>query len=235
MKDRNALVLYADNAAQDPVAAAAAIANHFQLPVNPSDVAAIATECAGGGFEGGAEDAWFMSLSDSERAVVEGALDGYAGAFAGGEIGDIIWHRDLFFLYEQPYSHPPPAATRAVDIAGTPRNIIFGPYLSLPPGSWSASVSLVFSREAAELNYTVQISAGTAPLSSLTIKPLPEIVMNANLHFTITEQIDQLLEIYIQSDRTAIDGLVAMLGVVLSPTRPQSANAQAYLTSAPVP
>lgn len=229
------LVLYVDTVMADPVGAAQAIAEHFQLPIEASEAAAIAAEIGDRHFAAGEpHDAWFAGLPENERAIVDGALGGYVSRFAGDEIGSLIWQRDLFYMNEQPLIGPHPAATRPMDVSGTARRIIFGPYISLPPGAWSTSVSLAFSKEAAEIPYSVQVVADTV-LSQVTVQPQPERIMHANLQFTVGEVSDQLFEICVQMERASIGGRLALINAVLAPVRIEHTDARAYLQTAEEP
>lgn len=230
-KHPTTLVLYVDTVAADPVGATRAIAEHFQLPISAEAAAAIAAEI-GDTFAGGdTHETWFGTLSENDRAVVDGALGGYAARFAGGEIGTLTWQRDLFFIYEQPFTPPHPPATRPMDISGTARRIIFGPYISLPSGVWSATVSLAFSKEAAEIGYNVQVF-GEGMLSQVTMQPQPDRIVNASLQFTIGEASDHPLEICVQMERASIGGRLAFVNAVLSPVHTEHTDASGYLEMA---
>ncbi len=104
-----------------------------------------------------ADSMWWDSLAEPEQALVNGALGAYVDYFTGGDLTSITWERDLFFIGDQPKVR----ATRPIDVTGRARCLIYGPYIMLPPGSWSASILLGFSKEAAELGYVVEVVAGT--------------------------------------------------------------------------
>lgn len=225
------LVLYVDTVAADPVGAVHAIAEHFQLPAPTEIVSAIVAEIGAGFIGVGDHEAWFNSLGQSDRAVIDGALGGYVSYFAGGQIGQIIWERDLFYIFEQPFTPPHPPANRPMDISGTARRIIFGPYITLPPGSWSVAVGLAVSKEAAEIGYSVQVVTDVL-LSQVAVQPRPDQIVHANLQFSVPESGDPLFEICVQMDRASIGGKLALVNATLTPVPTTHGDARAYLEAA---
>jgi hypothetical protein len=65
---------------------------------------------------------------DSSDFCIDAAL-----AFIG-DFTEIIWHSELFLLGDAPGE----SANAKIDLTGTPRVIIYGPYLCLPKGTWLA-------------------------------------------------------------------------------------------------
>ena len=127
---------------EDPVNLASAIASHFGFAVAPRNLAAIAasvTDLDAGPMQ---EPAWIDGLSDHEQAIVSGALQPYVSYFAGGELEPIVWEADLFFANEERLP-----AIGPIDITGLGRILVFGPYINLPPGPWSATIVVGFSAE----------------------------------------------------------------------------------------
>lgn len=229
-----ALVLHAERDADDPAATATAIARHFGLPADPAEIAEILESLAEFALrpEREAYHTWWERLDESQRAVIAGALDPFAASFAGGELGTIVWERDLFFISEEPPRAPdPPPASRPVDITGRPRHLLYGPYMTLPPGSWSATIALGFSPEAAELSYVVEIGSGTqGVLCAQTVQPGEQRLVELGLSFTLAEP--DFVEIRIGNERAAFDGRLALGYVVLTPVVAIRAQARSYLESA---
>jgi hypothetical protein len=94
----------------------------------------------------------------------------------------------------------------------------------LPPGSWSASVVLGFSKEAAELSYVVDVFAVTQQLACTSVRPGNEGVFDVKLSFSIEESIDYPVEIRVANERAAFDGFLVLDQVTLSrqtPARPE--------------
>jgi hypothetical protein len=211
-----ALVLDRQRDAADYVATAAAIARHFDLPI---DDAAVRDAVASlGDFDptpdAGEDESWWDNLDQREQTLVGGAIDPYPARFAGGEIGQLTWERELFFINEDPPTEPNPPASRPIDVTGRPRYVVHGPYITLPPGSWSFSVALGFSEEAARLSYLVDVAADTV-LSETTLQPAGARVLDANLSFSIAEP--SSVTIHVCTERAAFDGRLALGHVTVTP------------------
>jgi hypothetical protein len=224
-----ALVLRASEYLNNPIAAAAAIAAHLQLPSTPEDLASI-VDClteSGSWPERERDARWWDQIDEARRALVDGALEGYVTFFSGGELGPIAWERDLFFIDDESKSA---RATRPVDITGKPRVLLYGPYISLPPGLWSANVALGFSREAAEMNYIIEVVVGAdRQLTHVRIHPHKDRFVEANLSFSVDESVDQMIEVRVQSERAAFDGRLALGHVTMSPHLRARSATQDYL------
>src|SRR4029077_2023878 len=95
----NALVL-SDASVRDPVAAAAAIAGHFALPVGEEEGGASRGTLAQGGLtpDGGSDSLWWDQLETRDQALVNGALTAYAGYTVGSKLEPIVWQPELFFV-----------------------------------------------------------------------------------------------------------------------------------------
>jgi hypothetical protein len=201
----------------DPVRLAAAIAGHFGFVVAPTDLAAIAAAVAdlGAGVQ---ETAWTDGLSEREQVIVGGALQPYVGYFAGGELEPIVWEPDLFFTNEDRADGRLRPAVRPIDVTGRARILIFGPYINLPPGAWSATIVTAFSAETAGNSFVVEVTAGVQ-LGYERVQPAGEQVIEINLQFTIDESISQPVEIRLISERAAFDGRLVLGYVSLAPRR----------------
>lgn len=195
---------------RDPRRLAAAIAGHFGFSIDPDDIAAIADSSADGDA-GRRENAVTECLSEDEQGIVDRALQPYVSYFAGGDLEAIIWEPDLFFAGEE--RRP---ATGPIDITGLGRILVFGPYINLPPGPWSATVVIGFSAEAAGVGFVIEVYAGTQ-LATARVQPTREQVVESTLPFTIEAAVDQPVEIRIISERAAFDGRLALGYVSLLP------------------
>jgi hypothetical protein len=132
--------------------------------------------------------------------------------FAGGELEPIIWEADLFFANEERLP-----AVGPIDITGLGRILVFGPYINLTPGPWSATIVTGFSAETAGIGFIIEVYAG-AQLATARVQPAGEQVIECTLQFTIEDSVDQPVEIRIISERAAFDGRLA-LGYVSLLTR----------------
>jgi hypothetical protein len=204
---RGALVLWADRDGSDALATAAAIARHLQLPVSDAEIAGVVDDLERAGLKPERNDAiaWWAELPAAVRAIAEGALGAYLPSSTGRTPPAIIWARDLFFRGEQRSER----ATVPIDITGRARCLLHGPYIILPSGSWSLSLGLLFSREAAEHDFVVEVVA-EQPLAQCTIRPHHEGRLETALTFTIGEEADHPVSIRLSTQRAAFDGAVAL-------------------------
>jgi hypothetical protein len=207
-----ALVLAAGNEAQDPVSLAKLIARHLELDVSRPEIERIICLLREGGVVPGrsADTTWWDTLGEPEQALVNGALGAYADYYAGGDLTSITWERELFFIGDQANE----SAAQPIDVTGRARCLIYGPYIMLPPGSWSVSVLLGFSKEAAELGYVAEVLAGTH-LSRVNLQPEGEGVFEVNLTISIEPSMDHPVEVRVFSERAGFDGKLALGQVTL--------------------
>lgn len=221
-----ALALRASECEANPLAAAEGIARHLGLGVSETDIAKVVAAASDLGIWPCREkdNAWWGGLETSQRALAIGAIDPYIGCLGGADLEPITWERELFFINEeQPREHGQ-LASRPVEITGRPRCLVHGPYITLPPGLWSATVALGFSPEAAELTYTVDIHAD-ALLTQARIQPDGQRFVEASLNFSIVEP--DMIGIRISNERAAFDGRLALGHVVMMPhtgLRPETRN-----------
>ncbi len=224
-----ALVLRASADDARPVATADAIVRHFGFAVSDSDLANILADLDDRWPGRPQETVWWDSLNDSERVLATGALEPYVGCLAGGDLLPITWGRELFFINEEQHEEPRQPASRAADITGRPRYIVHGPYITLPAGSWSATVALGFSEGAAELSYIVDVHA-QAQLSHVRIEPAKQRFVEANLNFSITEP--HMITIGVYIERAAFDGRLALGHVIVTPhARPRPETHKYFATA----
>ncbi len=227
-----ALVLSAADGGRDPVAIATTIARHLELAVGDADIESVVSELRNEGivYAPTEDDAWWDCLQEPERALVNGALSAYVEHFTGGDFGEITWERELFYLFEDPPAQELVAATRPVDITGRMRCLLYGPFINLPPGSWSARVILGFSAEAAGMSYVVEAFAGSQ-LNYVRIQPENKHVLEVNLHFSIDASVDHPIQIRIHNERAAFDGRMALGYVALTHEANVRNDARVYLTT----
>jgi hypothetical protein len=208
-----ALVLNADPDWQ-PVATTEAIARHFGLALDPVDIAKIVDDTmAFGDFSdipslvgGSSAD----QLNERNAVVVDGAVGPYLKHFMGEPAAHITWVRELFLGD----GHRP--AVQPVDVTGRVRALIYGPYIRLPHGNWSAEVVLGFSQAATEVTFVVDVLSAGAQLCVTSLRPPHEGVYSVNLGFVINEQSDHPVEFRVVNERAAFDGRVALSHVRLS-------------------
>ncbi len=212
-----ALVL-SSGGGDDRTALAASIARHFGFTLSPGEIdAAAASLETAAAAEDREESGWLDQLGARERAIINGALEPYVKYFNGSvELEPIVWEPDLFFATEGAADGAHSPASGPIDITGRARFLIFGPYINLPPGSWSATVVIGFSAETAGLSFVIEIAAGTQ-LTYARVQPTGEQIIETDLQFTIDDSATQPVEVRIVSERAAFDGRLILGHVRLVP------------------
>ncbi len=220
-----ALRLHADRAGVDPCAAVAEIADHLRIEAGGAQIERIVADLANSGLDLrlAANAAWVDQIPEAGRKMVDGALGAYAECFGGRSLSQIVWTRDLFMLTGDAAKKP----TRAIDVSGGTRNLIFGPYIHLPPGSWNARTVLGFSKEAAGHAFVINVAAG-AQLGASHFQPPNGGVFETNIAFSLGAQMDTGIELRVIVAEDMARGELTFGHVVLtplSPSRPESSAA----------
>jgi hypothetical protein len=94
--------------------------------------------------------------------------------------------------------------------------LIYGPYIHLPRGSWTARVVVGFSAEAAGHTYLIDIFAD-AQLASTTFQPEAAGIYNADLTFSLGNPGGRGVEVRIMVVSDNARGQIAFGHVVLRP------------------
>jgi hypothetical protein len=186
-----------------------AVARHLQIAADGSEIANLVAGLSAGYAVRPRHDAiaWWHGLEEAERQMTDGALRAYLGDPEISEGLSIAWTRDLFFLGD----HLHERATGPIDITGRPRCLLHGPYIMLPLGCWSLSLTMLFSREAAEQEFLVDVYADR-PLASSTIRPQREGRTEVAIDFALGASTEQAIAIRVSSVSAAFDGAITLVG-----------------------
>jgi hypothetical protein len=203
-----ALLLHADQVRDDKPGAVAAIARHLGFAV---DNAAIENLPLSGGWEGGLTIEGEAAIPPSAEKMMGGAFAGYDECFAGRGLGQLVWNRDLFIVND-----PDKGPMEVLDVSGGARILIYGPYIRLAPGPWVAQVYLGFSGDAAGQTFLIDVFAA-GQLAATSLRPTRGGALTAELHFFLTEWIDQGVEIRVTVPHDDAKGRLAFGHVVLTP------------------
>lgn len=198
--------------ATDAITVAAAIADHLEVPTSRIEIATIVSELSEAGLTPDHDEgsAWWSGLGERDQAVVNGALLPYVSRLTpDADLEPLVWEPELFYIFEDPPATSLIPAIRPVDITGRARVLVYGPFINLPPGSWSANVVLGFSAETAGMGFVVEVFAGRQ-LCRTRVEPSAEEIVETNLHFVIDNSIDQPVQIRIFSERATFDGRLAL-------------------------
>jgi hypothetical protein len=224
-----ALVLQSDRDWPQAAATVAAIADHLQIGVDDSEIDDLVANLAERDTARPLHDAvaWWSGLAVSEQAMASGALAPFIEHQENGELPPITWTRDLFFSGDRPNER----AAGPLDITGRARCLLRGPDIMLPPGSWSLSLTMRFSREAAEHEFLVEICTDY-PLASGTIRPQQEGRAGVTIDFALGASTEHPIAIRVSSLRAAFDGAITVVGATLVRTASAADAAPAGLLPA---
>jgi hypothetical protein len=210
-----ALVLNAAAASRDAEAAAEAIAEHFQLGVSNASVAEIVRELAHSGITAERDGAleWWEGLDDATRSAAIGALGPFLNSFRVEVRQPIVWAPELFSLGDQPGV----PASGSVDITGRARCLVHGPAIIVVPGHWLLVLELVFSPEAADYEFVVEMSAGMRLGDQLIRPQRGGGLWETRIEFVVDEAGEHPVDIRLSSQRAAFDGTVRLERVTVLP------------------
>ena len=216
-KATNALVLTPADAQYLPETVTAVL-RHYGIPCDSRELSLICEQLRQTDVELEATDirAFEQHLSEQDHAVISGAVAPYVSYFTGGNLERLVWEPDLFYMSEEPAGPTLAPVTRPVELTGRVRFLVYGPFINLPPGTWSADVVLGFSAEAAGMAFNVEVFAG-GQLAQTRFEVAGEQVLEARLYFTIGEAIDQPIQLRISNERAAFDGRLALGYVTITP------------------
>jgi len=195
------------------------IAHHLRLEVGDDEIAELADALAPPAPAGNEIDAvaWWGGLDLAEQELALGALGPFIDGPPNGAPFSVSWGRELFFLGDRPAER----ATGAVDITGRARCLLQGPDIILPTGSWSLSLSALFSPAAADYEFGAEVWAGQV-LAQGTLTPR-EGSATVTLDFVLDEAADQPLAIRLSSQRAAFDGAIIGVAATLVQVAPTAA------------
>jgi hypothetical protein len=207
-----ALTIRGNQAGIDAVAAVAAIARHFELTLDEAEAQRIVDELSARGL------CYTPRAPDEDpgtrHKVADDALAAYAECFAGGDLATIIWPRELFIVN----GNSGKRTTDVLEVSGSTcvAPLIYGPYIHLPPGSWTARVFLGFSSEAAGHTFLVDACAGRQ-LACTSFQPGKAGVYTADINFSLDEPSGHGLEIRVWVGSDYARGQLAFGHVILRP------------------
>jgi len=227
-----ALVLRASCEGGDTAAAASAIANWLDLDVTSADLAALVQKLPNPVSKAAQQEleAWRDRTLDRDRSIAEGALRGYMRRLERGEMSELIWTRELFFLGDDPNK----VADGIIEISGPVRNLFFGPYIMVPIGRWQITVHLAISKQEPELPYSIEVLAGPDCdcLARETRELHSEVIAEISAEFAVLEFTAQPISVRVANLRPALAGRLALVQVTVTPLQKASLEIPAELKTA---
>jgi hypothetical protein len=186
-------------------------------------------------FERPATSATDQVGSGSEREetlAVEAAVTGLASLLSDGQRGRVVATRRLFTVTDTGASPVGP-----IDATGRRRLLVHGPYLSLPPGDWTARCVYGFSAGMVGTQLSTDVShvlGGPHELARTTFNVTAPGRLDVNIRFVHADPAARL-EVRLFCDRTIFDGQVSVGLVEFTPSAPEpigSGDLEEMLTTA---
>lgn len=203
-----ALVLKRDRDRSQPAATAAAIAKQFGIALEDNAIAELLEEfgTVESSFREDDAIAWWDGLDRGQRDMTIRALLPYLDPAAPGTQLPITWTGELFYACNQPGM----PGSALIDITGRAHRVIDGPNIMLPAGTWTVTLTLFCTREAAEHELLVEVVIGDR-VAAGTARPRAEGDAVLSLDFTIDKLTEHPVAIHISTVRAAFDGAVSVI------------------------
>lgn len=190
----------------------AALAARFHTPLEPP-----AETVASGGTQDnpGAQSRALLELLAARPAanMADDALEPFWRGFADGELREVVWHRQLFQWGDRPSAQLP----EIIDVTGPARCLAFGPYIQLPAGSWSCSLMLGCSEDAAGLRMNVEAFTDV-PLNRVAFELGEPGLFEIEFSFVLANA-DVPVQIRLFSADAAFEGKVALAQARMTPLK----------------
>ena len=215
-----ALVLRMEEDSLYAAATARKIADHLQLPTADDEIQAALDAIPLLDRNALVTVAGKNLFDKSKLALINGALGGYAECFTGAPLGQLMWVPDLFIVGD---THE--RVSGPIDITGRVRCLIYGPYIRLPPGRWTADVAVAFTELGGSKNFTIDVG-NPVRLHEVSINVVDQGGVYTSLTFVLDQTQNSPLEVRVIINQAAFQGLLALGPVIL---RPQQDSTQSLL------
>jgi hypothetical protein len=208
-----AMTLHAGAAHADPAGTVMAIAGHFGMEIDESEAWQIVQELAAEGLAiVPSLESWAGRFPEHGLKTLAGAVAGYEECFAGRGFGQLVWTRELLLAADPEFT-----TADILDLAGGPRVVVYGPYIHLPAGYWTAQVYLGVSPEAAGQMLLIEAYAGV-PLAAASLQPPGAGIFVTEVNFILGEPSGQGVEIRVCVTQEGAQGRLTFGRIVLRPT-----------------
>lgn len=190
------------DAAEDGARTVTAIARHFGVECGDSRAAAVAEACSGLLAANPA-----VRVPDAgERVGVEAALAGLDGALSGASVDRIVVTRHFFRA--DPDGRP---SVDALDATGRNRLLVFGPFVALPAGDWTARCAYSFSDGIVGTPMSVDVIhfvGGMRELARTSFVVTSPGRLDVNVRF-VHDEPSASIEVRLFCDRAIFDGTIS--------------------------
>jgi hypothetical protein len=184
------------------------VLTYVRLALRPADVAVLAVRFGSAWMEMMSARA---DLTAEDAAMIDAVLRPACHYAITGERRPVVWPRACLFWGDRP-GEPAP---RVIDLTGPSRVLVYGPYLRLPAGRWSARAVLAFSPQCAGTPFTVELH-GSARFGHCRFVVAQAGVFAVTFPVTVPSA-REALEMRLVSQRGAIEGILGLEGIAFTP------------------
>lgn len=171
----------------------------------------------------GAQPDRTVSGSEEQDGLLRDVLAPWLHYVTTGERQRTVWSRSLLRWGDQPEQPAP----RVVEMTGMARNLVFGPYLALPPGQWEMRTVLAFSPEAEGARLVLFLRGLDLRLIASYRFVVPCAGLFAVVMNVTVESEREPLEIQLMLEHGAIDGRVGIDTITWTPVAPSGQATEA--------
>lgn len=144
----------------------------------------------------------------SDRRLAEAVLAPFDQCLLDGTVESFSWPHECFL----PGDRPGELLQGPVDLTGAARCIIYGPYLHLPAGQWTARIVLGFDERIYDQSFVLEFH-GSGLLGRVRVNaPASSGLFAAEIDFTVAEP-HVALEMRVLTERGAIEGSIYRVDV----------------------
>lgn len=209
--------------AEDAPGTIGRIARHLELGCSRQDAESIAEAIASDLVVSNSEPSTFSGIDREDQAAVVGAADGLSAALSDGRYERLVTTR-RFFTETATGGAP----LEPIDATGRNRLLIYGPFVSLPAGDWTARCVYSFSPGLIGTPMTVDVIhfvGGFTELARTSFVVTSAGRFDVDVRFVLTEP-SAVLEIRLFSDKAIFDGTIS-LGYVEFRRTPEAGSSSA--------
>jgi hypothetical protein len=150
---------------------------------------------------------WSNELSSEEAAIVEQVLAPLLLMAFQEECVPVKWPCGVFLSADRPNEPAPIVA----NVTGAARNIYYGPFFHLPPGTYRARLVAGFSKSAIRSHFSAEV-CGSTSLAKARFQPRDQGVFQGD--FLVIHKVPQdAVEVRFRNDEGAIEGQVGLAWV----------------------
>lgn len=146
-------------------------------------------------------------LSAEMQDIVAKVTAGIMAMAQGDRSSPVIWPRDVYLLADRPNEPVPEFA----EVTGPARNIVYGPYLHLPPAKYLTEIIVSFAGRIEDIPFLLELYAGSACIARFRLAGRKSGDFRGRFEVSVVDPAAPI-EVRLRSERGAIEGEMAFVG-----------------------